>query len=381
MEDGAKNGVWRRLVSDSVREICVHIQDGYKRENLFQEKYSLPRHFFLHELLTWLCHDLAAYSATSEDELVAIRKRQRYLEALENGDVIANRRVFVWETEVTMRMILAKVSGFLLYEVIPQMEYTLERRSSAERFGQLNSLISNHVLDGLLQFLFRVVRDDDPTEELVVSSFIDRPNAYTSYKKTKAGMLLSIVLSTSQISELYRYRETMHTPVPGLNEQLKENPFLTKDGKSVVPLQVAHQEDPGISVDAKAVTSVAGVASAASDPSLFLAVGKGHHTGVFSGLAKYPPVLQSFVALHALALELSSYLPYMMQAKRLADEGGDVLVYGVMHGRITDLLSCLLQLLSCIQDNVHTIRKVADSKMLNFCLFVCIVLCLCLCLF
>ena len=94
-------------------------------------------------------------------------------------------------------------------------------------------------------------------------------------------------------------------------------------------------------------------------PHVFL--GQDENSGIARPFRRKKELLEAFVKFHELLLKVASLIQLLEQAKSLAGEGGDLLVYGIARRQVTGIVVDFILLGSSLRDCMNLIEQSADG--------------------
>lgn len=295
-----------------------------------------PNHLCLEEMKSWLVQ--ASVANCNDALLQQIKSRSKYLKSLIFSDVFlpehckeGTLRFGLKSESKTMYWVLIEVQTILV-KMKRKVQREILARSSRERFSEMRNLSEQAIdqLTGSLFYMFKetVSIEDFSRENLLYSTRTD----YMEFRKTIPGRcLFELAKSLREISasdELEKLAEF-------------ENPFISKSNSGCLPAALSKGRK--MDVFKRAYWEKSGIERA------FLT----------------EEIIEVFLAMHGLIIELAKQNRIWSQAHDLAGKGGDFIIYSAANEVMASIFTASERLLSLLQSRFARLQLAAQDKFIK----------------
>lgn len=293
-------------------------------------------------------------------------------------------------SEETIEAMLIGIRNTLRYQVRPTIVKQIAAACSREHL-QWFIQSAKRVLSHGVQFLYFVLRDTENTpRNCTIPNLQAGKRPISRVIRTHSGRLLQALVLSAPYQQVFPVGYVAGGLDPfgqRLLESNIESFGMAGQGKVIVPLVVAQllHQTPGYNppqaqaqsqsqAESKGRSKSRTLSSPAQSPQgssakelqvrelmphVFL--GQDENSGIARPFRRKKELLEAFVKFHELLLKVASLIQLLEQAKSLAGEGGDLLVYGVARRQVTGIVVDFILLGSSLRDCMNLIEQSADG--------------------
>ncbi len=333
--DKLQDGLLSTEVQDMISDITEYMSLRFEAEI---GNSNDPWNLTCYELLVWMTRDLSG-AKCNDNTLEMVNNRIQYLIKL------ADAKIFKPSDEKIRRTMLSVITSIrttLQHKIKPIINREIANSCVREYLTELKKF-GKTALDYGFQFLYFALRD---TTKLPPADICLLPEEVT---QTRTGLFLKC------LAESPSYCKIFDTKAPSLTESSNRddkpenevtfiNPFIDDNNQLCIPKSLLDNSKDPISI----YQYLSGFARASVKP-----------TGILEAFRiDNKIILDNFVEMHALLIELAKTFMVCDEAYKSAGIGGDLLVYGQSNNLINSLMDTLKKLAEFLM-KCHTQIKAA----------------------
>ncbi len=325
-----KDGLLSTEADTLVGDICAYVDYRSNRRWFKDGNSNDPYNLFCFEFLTWLTRDLSGASC-NEETLTMVKARVSYLVKIETTTI------FPPETgaEKTMLNVLVSLRTMLEHTVSPIINREIANYHARNHLQSLR-LHGKNILNYGFQFLYYVLRKTKKTPTANITSFPPE------IAQTKSGQLLQCLIDTPEYCTIF---------AQGRSCAGMTNPFANSENKISIPAELLEE--------VRNCTTIVGHLGKSKQRK------DAKKTGIYEPFRENSVLLEAFVEMHALLVELARAFVACDEAYDLAGVGGDLLVYGESNQQINQLMVTLKNLCNALSTCHGQIKTHTSKQELN----------------
>lgn len=277
-----------------------------------------PSNLTCYELLIWMTRDLSG-AKCNDDTLKMVEYRIQYLIKL------ADAKIFKPEKESTRRKMLSVITSIrttLQHKIKPIINREIANSCVREYLAELKKF-GKTVLDYGFQFVYFALRD---TPKLQPADICLLPSTIT---QSRSGLLLQCLTESPSYCTIFDKKGPSSTE----EDTTATNPFIDGNNQLCIPTSLIEST--------KQPYGICDYLSGNTRATV-------KNTGILDAFHGEKKILNDFVEMHALLIELAKTFMVCDEAYKSAGIGGDLLVYGKSNNLINSLMSSLKTLVETV---------------------------------
>ncbi len=340
-----------------IGHLCSYLNVRWKRKFGRNGNTNDPYNLVCYELLTWLTTTLSR-APCSQVTLDMVKKRCDYLNNLLNSGAFKPGRY----NKKTMRGTLIRVKNILEGRVTLAIKREIANTHAREHLESLQNF-GKIILSNGFRFLYHIFNNTENTPPPNITRFRRLEEDYKSMYSTRIGELLTTMVESPHFSPFFleEHQKKGSSAVASLQTvntsgkprtvslralQTFSNPFLDSSNKPCAP---------------RALNKNQNIQEFLNPPSDTKQKSKVDSVGIYSPLQQNPELIEAYIDMHAILVELAKIFLACDEAKALAGLGGDLLVYGISHNQINRLMDTLTKLCTKLLTCQTTLVTLCDK--------------------
>ncbi|MBX9587088.1 MAG: hypothetical protein K2X50_07490 [Gammaproteobacteria bacterium] len=355
--DIKEHGLLQTESDAMIGHLCAYMVIRWKRKFGKNGNTNDPYNLVCYQLLTWLTNTLSR-APCSESTLKMVKKYCDYLNNLLNSGAFKPGR----HNKKTMRSTLIRVKNILAGRVTLAIKREIANTSAREHLETLQNY-SKIILSNGFRFLYHIFNSTENTPPPNITRFRRRESDYEPICSTSIGMLLTTLADTPEFSSFF-LEEHQKKGTLAVNSydtinntgqarklslratQLSSNPFLDKSNNPCIPRALMQSQK---------------ISDFLNPTTIPKQNSKAINTGIYKPIQLNPQLLEAYMEMHTILIELAKVFMGCDEAKALAGIGGDLLVYGISNDQINRLMDTLTKLCTRLLECQKTLVTICDQ--------------------
>ncbi len=340
-----------------IGHLCSYMNVRWKRKFGRQGNTNDPYNLVCYEFLNWLSNTLA-HAPCNQNTLSIVQKRCDYLNNLLNSGAFKPGRY----NKKTMRSTLIRVKNVLEGRVTLAIKREIANSHAREHLESLQNF-GKIILSNGFRFLYHIFNGTENTPPPNITRFRRQEEDYRLMCSSKIGKLLTALVDSPDFSPFFieEHQKKGSSAVSALDTintsgtsrkvslrtlQTSANPFLDSKNTPCIPRSLIQNQS---------------INDFLNPPTIPKQSNKDNSVGIYLPIQENPTLIEAYVEMHAILIELAKIFLACDEAKALAGLGGDLLVYGISNNQTNLLMDTLTKLCTKLSDCQKTLVTLCDQ--------------------